>query len=365
MGFFDRILKRKQKVQVSTYAEFWEWFTENEASFFEVVKSRNDIEKNFLDHIFPLLGQLNEGFYLQTGMCNDDTAELVITSDGNFKVMPYVEELVACAPKLPNWRITAHKPIGGHTMSINMADHNFNDKTFSFCINEHAAYPDKIDISLVYQHFNKEEAPLISNGAYIYLDSYLGELNSLTMIDAINVIGPDDTQKELIDIKKLSDYLNWREKEFVEKYDSMRHDTENDQYVALELKTPKGLPIIAVMNQTLLQWDAKASHPWMAVLDIRYDGSSQNGMPDEVTYQAMDEFEDILVEELKDLDGYLCLGRETGDNQRTIFFACKDFRKPVKVIDQLKLRYANMEMEVDVFKDKYWEFLNRYINVFN
>ena len=39
--------------------------------------------------------------------------------------------------------------------------------------------------------------------------------------------------KELIPISKLKDFLTWREKEFIEKYEGTRHNTENDSYALL------------------------------------------------------------------------------------------------------------------------------------
>ena len=41
-----------------------------------------------------------------------------------------------------------------------------------------------------------------------------------------------------------------------------------------------------------------------------------------------------IVEELKDFEGYLNIGRQTADSVREIYFACKEFRKPSKVFAQ-------------------------------
>jgi|GEM_PF-4002944 len=44
-----------------------------------------------------------------------------------------------------------------------------------------------------------------------------------------------------------------------------------------------------------------------------------------------------------------------------INFACKEFRKPAKVIDQVVEKYQNnFEIDVSLFKDKYWRCLNKF-----
>lgn len=46
-------------------------------------------------------------------MYNASTAELVVTADGDIKTFVWVEELIAAAPKLANWKFTALKPATG------------------------------------------------------------------------------------------------------------------------------------------------------------------------------------------------------------------------------------------------------------
>src|SRR5690606_12698982 len=104
------------------------------------------------------------------------------------------------------------------------------------------------------------------------------------------------------------DYLIWREKEFVEKYKGIWHYTENDSYSSLEATLQNGKPLIAIVNSTLLEWDCKASHPWVLAVQINYDGSNNNGMPNNHTYELLNSLEDQIMLELKDYEGYLNIG---------------------------------------------------------
>jgi hypothetical protein len=48
-------------------------------------------------------------------------------------------------------------------------------------------------------------------------------------------------------------------------------------------------------------------------------------------YKLPDKIQDELMKELKDIDGYLNIGRQTASGEREIYFACTDFRKPSKI----------------------------------
>jgi hypothetical protein len=119
--------------------------------------------------------------------------------------------------------------------------------------------------------------------------------------------------------------------------------------------------LIAVVNAELLNWDRKASHPWISALKIKYDGSKNNGMPNNNDYKKLTDIEEEIMQELKDSDGYLNIGRETANGEREIYFACKDFRKPSKVLFKIQQNYSNIfEIEYDIYKDKYWQCFDRF-----
>jgi len=56
-------------------------------------------------------------------------------------------------------------------------------------------------------------------------------------------------------------------------------------------------------------------------------------------------------------DGYIHAGQTTGLGKREIYFATKDFVKPIKIFAELKTK-VDFEYDVEVFKDKYWKSMN-------
>ncbi|TPN81689.1 DUF695 domain-containing protein [Aquimarina algicola] len=362
MSFFKSLFKKKEQ-PIQSYSDFWNWFEQHEKKFHDVIKKQGDVKSDFFDKLAPKLNELKEGFWYLAGMYNENTPELVITPDGVINNIVFVEELVQAAPKIGNWRFTALKPaLDIKNVSINMGGYTFDSENLSFYSIDHKNYPDEIDIVIVHNEYNEKDKSTIINGTYIFLDNYLGELNSVTTIDNMVVVSKDQADKELIPISKLKDFLIWREKEFVEKYKGLRHNTDNDSYSSLEGTLENGFPLLAIVNSDVLDWDCKASHPWILTIEIKYDGENNNGMPDKTTYQLLNQIEDEITIELKDSDGYLNIGRQTADSIREIYFACVDFRKPSKVLYNIQKKYQDqIDLKYDIYKDKYWQSFNRFI----
>lgn len=363
MSLLKKLFGSKQKEQaIESYEDFWDWFLKNEKAFFKVVKNHSNIEKDFFNLLAPKLAEIKDSLYFLTGMFDNNTVELILTPDGNLKNIAFTEELVNAAPAIKGWKFTALKPaVGIENSNIEMSGSLFNKDNLSFYSNDLCEYPDEIDITIVHNDYKEEDRSTIINGTYIFLDNYIGELNTVTNIDSLNFIGKEAAEKELVPIEKLNDFLTWRQKEFIEKYEGVRYNTDEDVGSIIEAKLKSGNPLVANINTTLLEWDSKASHPWILEIKIDYNGDHFNGLPDADTSEWLNAIEDQIMTNLKDADGYLNIGRESSENIRDIYFACKDFRKPSKVLYQIMLEYANKRViTFDLYKDKYWRSLRRF-----
>ena len=186
-------------------------------------------------------------------------------------------------------------------------------------------------------------------------------MKSITTIDNLHIIAPTEATQKLIPLTKQKNFLIWREKEFVEKYKGVRQQIETGNYLSAEATLNNGLPLFAIINADLLEWEHKASHPWLALIQIHYDGADNNGLPDDPIFALLNEIEDTILEELKDVDGYLNVGRQTADSVREIYFYCVDFRHPSKVLDNISTVYQEqIEVSFELYKDKYWQTLDRF-----
>lgn len=350
-----------KKQNKSADQDFWKWFATQEKDFFKAVKERKNIDENFFDRVLPQLKELNENFFILVGMYEDSKAELIITVDGSLKDIVYAEELIAEAPALKNWKFTALKPeLDIENVSIKMGDYLFDKNNIYFYSNDDEDYPDEIDLVFVHDDLTVQNQSEVINGTYLFIDNYLGELNFLTQIDNFSIEGKSEAKKELIPIEKLKDFLSWREREFTEKYETAKIETSEDSYSLLEGTLENGFPLLATVNVDLLQWDQKASHPWISVLRIAYIGDEDNGFPDDKDYDLFNKIEDEMVAELNSEEGNLNLGRETAENIREIYFVGKDFRKVSKVLAETVQKYPDYEMTFEIYKDKYWQSFERY-----
>jgi len=342
-------------------AGFWVWFKQHEQKFHKAVKSGKEIERDFFNHLSPRLNQLHKGIYYVTGMFDDHTVELVFTPEGIIENVVFCEELANAAPNIAGWKFTALKsPMSMKDIDIKLQGYSFTSENIGFYVNEIKEYPDEINIILEHKDYNQQNKDIIKNGCFLFLDNLLGELKVITLLDQVSFVSPGVQKGDFNGIEKLDSYITWREKEFVEKHTGKRYNTENDSHSLMEAELEDGTPVIAIMNSELLNWDAKASHSWMAIVEFNFKGN--NGMPDEKLAEEMDRIEDEIMKYLKDEEGYLNVGRETGQNKRTIFFACAEFRKPSIVLTNIVNKYKpSIKINFEMFRDKYWRSLSQFI----
>lgn len=366
MGFFEKLFSKKSSENsknqtIESFEDFWKWFSLHSDEFYQIIVQGNEIETKFFDPLSQALGQINKHIYYLVGINSNNKAELIFTAEGVVKHFPIVEKLVSLAPQMEKWDFITHKPASDmNRYGIKMGDYSFSEEKIQFFVTNHEAYPDLIDINLVYSDYSDEDKEVIINGCFIYLDNFLGELTFASVVDDIRLVASVEPGTELIPISKLKEYLVWREKEFVEKYEATRKNTENDNYTGLEATLQSGAPLIALINQDLMAWDAKPSHPWIFRIDMGYVSDNDSGMPNQTDYELMDVIEDYITTRMQDRDGYLNIGRQTADGLREVFFACRDFRKPVFLMIDLQKEFAHRKLKIDytIYKDKYWKTLD-------
>ncbi len=361
MKLFKTIFGSKE-APIHSYSDFWNWFVRHEKKFYNVIQSGRNIESDFFDVLAPRLNELREGYFYLTGMADENTAELIITADGAVKNFVFVEELIAQAPALPGWKFTAHKPaLEIENVNISMGGYEFGANNLAFIPNTIEKYPDEIELTVTHPEFRESNSKEITNGVFIFLDNYLGELNAVTLVDNLSVKGKADKVEEPVPMIKLKDYLAWREKEFIEKYQETRYTSDNDQHAILEAELENGGKLIATVNTDLLQWDGKASHPWILTVAVNFAGKRETGMPDDDTYQQLNGLEDELVNVLPETGGNLHVGRQTTLNAREIYFACRDFRAASKAADAIAKKFGDVfEVSYEIYKDKYWRSFSRF-----
>lgn len=361
MKFLRRMFPSKYE-NIVTHKDFWDWFTIHQKKLWKTIYNGEKIEEVFFDTMMSKLNQIKDGIYFLAGMYDHQTAELILTADTNIKNIVFVEDLIKSAPDIDHWKFTALKPeVPISKFQIKIENHIFSTENLSFYAIDDENYPDEIDLTIVYKHFDETEKDVMINGVYTYLNNLLGELSSATLIDHLQIKGSSPEDVELIPIVKLKDYLAWRESEFEQKYQHKRYSAQKDNWGTFEAALSNGKPYFAMANTTVLEWNDKASHPWVLKIEIRYEGKDTHGLPNPEDSHLMNAFEEELNTILIDTEGYLNIGRETADNLREIFFACREFRESSRITHEIITKYSDkLKIEYHIYKDKYWQTFDRF-----
>ena len=223
-------------------SEFWNWFEIYQHEFSIAIAADSNVEVDVVNKLASKLSELKHGIYPLVGMFDEDTAELIVCAHGNINNIYLIEDLIASSPKVDGWRFTALKSeMSIEDVSIRMSGYLFDKNNLRFYPDEDPIYPDEIDLVIVYDNYQEPDKSIINSAVNIFLDNYLGELDFLTNIDYLRIKSPEDSNKELISISKLKDYLRWREKEFVEKYKDSVYDSTDDQFALFESQNKEQL----------------------------------------------------------------------------------------------------------------------------
>ena len=367
MGFLQKLMGKHQAIVLDKVVHdkdtFWAWFQTQAEAFHHAVITQEKIDTDFFDPLSANLDRMHEGIYFLAGEAETGVAELILTADGVYRNFAFIEDLVVAAPKLPAWRFVALKPacaIDG--FGINMNGLIYSDDTLHFYVREDAKCPQVVDVVMVHSDATATEEQLTS-GVYVYLDNLLGEWVAVTQIDQMQIINQQQlpANQTLQPMAELAPYLHSRHEAWQKAYGGVYYNSDQDEFASFEGEADNGQLIVGIIDSTLLAWPHKPSHPWMLTLRIAYDGSGLNGMPSKQIYQRMEAFEDALMAELPEHEGYLNVGRETGDDIRFIYFACKQFVQATRVLERLMPQFSQeMDISYDVFQDKYWQSLQRF-----
>lgn len=362
MSIFRKIrnLFSDDRKRISPYEDFWSWFKSREKEFHRVVKLNFNVDGNFFVPLEERLNRVRRGFAFEVCMKDEDVAELVLTAEGKIKNIVFVEDLVAAAPAIPGWEFVASRQEAEvDEPCVNIGGFDFNSDNLFFYADDQPQYPDCINLTVVHDDYTTENDEQMVMGTYLFLDSYMGEVRSVTVIDYVNVTGRAQADQELIPIEKLKDFIEWREKEFVERYDGIVYDKANDSFSVLGAHTVDGQFLMISVNMGVLNWEGTVTHPFILKFIFDFDGG-ENGLPESELMSFMDDVEEELTELLPE-DACLNVGRETGANKRILYYACRDFRGPSRVADQVSEKYGQeIATNWDIYKDKYWQSLESF-----
>lgn len=160
---------------------FWEWFVDHEE---EIMNFEADQEQVF-DRLAAQLRKINPDLTFEFGP-RGETREFVISAGGIRAAFPSVSALVAAAPKLSRWHVTAFRPRrpAGGSIEINGKRIHSQDIQFSLITDGKNA-----GIQLFIPGYVEENSVFKQIG-YLFLDEALGEYDVETKVGPIQMFAP-------------------------------------------------------------------------------------------------------------------------------------------------------------------------------
>jgi hypothetical protein len=245
--------------------------------------------------------------------------------------------------------------MGFEETSIEMFDKEFNENTVKFYPTPDENFPDMISIVFTHVDFNEEEDEDFQTAMIIYIQNALGELNMVTELDYFDVTGEPDDKSILIPVTKLNEYLRWREKEFVEKYDQGTIEFPEDTYSTIEGEDAEGNVMMAIAVSSLEDWPYKPVFPWWVGVQMEYS-ATENGLPDEETLQQLHEIEDTIINLLIEKKDIVYAASKTFKGSRVAYFYSKGYKTPSILLHPFIEKYeGDLNLSFFIEKDKYWQ----------
>jgi hypothetical protein len=163
---------------------FWDWFAAHAAEAATIKTAREPVA----DQLAAALQQVDARLTFEIGSHPGQEHELVISADGLKSAFPAVRRLVAAAPPVRGWRVTAFRPRKGADSVIQLGD-GTELGADSFRFSTLAAGPKGQPLSIAIYVKGKKDAgdAALKFAVFLFLDSLLGEYDVETWLGAIDI----------------------------------------------------------------------------------------------------------------------------------------------------------------------------------
>lgn len=191
-------------------AAFWKWFQSQNAHLL-AMSGTSDAA---WDDALTQLKRIDSRLWFEVSEVVNGKREWIFTAEGRRELFPIVEALVAAAPSLPAWKFVALKPAEGFDFITEYEGIRLDPKTLWFLPMSAASQPTMLGLRVGIPDLDPSHERQATNGVLIILDTALGERESSTAIQHVEVVAlpPNPAEHGYIELPELPDYLAWRKK---------------------------------------------------------------------------------------------------------------------------------------------------------
>lgn len=202
---------------MKTTTNFWNHFQQNNFVFLLINEIPKDKLKTHFDNLIEILHQYNKDLDLIIKN-KKNSAELIITANGNPYLFKEVELLVHHAPVVERWKITAFlqpeinkekyengtdKPIDYYGITLRISE-------MYFIPLENPNKPIDLGIKVLLKNYIvHKENPRLREAVYVHIEHLIGEkafANDIAFIEIGQWEGDDENQIDLYNLKSYIDF---------------------------------------------------------------------------------------------------------------------------------------------------------------
>lgn len=193
-----------------TIATFWKWFMKHDATLRALPHSGDP----FWDTALAQLKLVHGGLWFEMSDPVDKRREFVITAQGDTRLFPLVDAMVAAAPSIRAWTFVPLKPAMGFDFTHHYEDVLYDPKSMWFLPLEHADRPADLVLRIGIPSLRDIDQEAAEFAVTIILETGLGERERAADVQHTEVVRrPNDPAKDgYIELPELPAYIAWRKR---------------------------------------------------------------------------------------------------------------------------------------------------------
>jgi len=198
----------------SAISGFWTWFRASDAK----LKAMSNADHPFWDTALSQLKGVHQGLWFEMSDEVRGRREFVITAEGDQKLFPLVDAMVAAAPTMGAWVFVALKPAMGFDFTHRYEDVLYDPKTMWFLPLGVKDRPDYLGLRIGIPSLRDLDQDAAEFAVTIILETGLGERERAADVHYTEVVRlPNDPAKEgYIELPDLTAYIAWLKRKLAE-----------------------------------------------------------------------------------------------------------------------------------------------------
>ena len=201
--------------KITAAKKFWEWFTENQDQYRQLIKLEEDEMMALFDEINERVQQYCSKLEVNISLGDMAVHTLIISANGNVDYFEAVDDLVRMAPRLRQWTFIALRPPADEwPIEFTYEGLKISVDRLWFAPMLHDDEPHKLGIMVYFKGYKKNKEDIYFGAANEMLERLLGERASALDVPylGVDVYPGEQTDLTIWEMANLESYIAfWKE----------------------------------------------------------------------------------------------------------------------------------------------------------